>query len=168
MALLFVALRSIAVYLFIVIAIRIFGKREITQLSVIDLVFILLISNAVQNAMVGPNTSLLGGIVAALALFVVNTVLGFLLYKSKKLSSLIQGESIMLVYKGKTLEKHLEAAGISHDELEQAIREHGVEDIKDVDLAVLETDGNISILSDNYQHKTVRKRRAHKAVTKED
>lgn len=149
MALLFVAIRSIAVYLFIVIAIRIFGKREITQLSVIDLVFILLISNAVQNAMVGPDVSLIGGIVAAAALFAVNAVLGILLYKSKKLSHLLQGEDVMLVYKGKTLEKHLREAGISHEELEQALREHGVADIKDVNLAVLETDGNISILSKN-------------------
>lgn len=147
MTLVFVALRSIAVYLFIVIAIRIFGKREITQLSVIDLVFILLISNAVQNAMVGTDVSLVGGIVAAAALFAVNAVLGILLYKSKKLSHLLQGEDVMLVYKGRTLEKHLRESGISHEELEQAIREHGVADIKDVNLAVLETDGTISILS---------------------
>ena len=168
MDLVFVALRSIAVYLFIVIAIRIFGKREITQLSVIDLVFILLISNSVQNAMVGPDTTLIGGIVAATALFVVNAILGVLLYKSKTLTRILEGEDIMLVYQGKVLNKHLKAAGISLEELEQAIREHGVEDVNDVNLAVLETDGNISILSNNYQHKTVRKRRAHKAITKED
>lgn len=168
MPLVFVALRSIAVYLFIVIAIRIFGKREITQLSVIDLVFILLISNSVQNAMIGPDTSLLGGIVAAASLFLVNTALGFLLFKSKKLSHLLQGEDIMLVYKGKVLEKHLQEAGITHDELDEAIREHGVANIKAVNLAVLETDGNISILSDEYHHKTIRKRRVHKAITKED
>lgn len=168
MDLVFVALRSVAVYLFIVIAIRIFGKREITQLSVIDLVFILLISNSVQNAMVGQNTSLLGGIIAAGSLFVVNTILGMLLFKSKKLSQLLQGESIMLVYKGKLLSKHLTEAAITRDELNEAIREHGVPDVKDVDLAVLETDGNISILSKKFQHKTVRKRRVHKAVTKTD
>lgn len=168
MELIFVALRSVVVYLFIVIAIRIFGKREITQLSVIDLVFILLISNSVQNAMIGPDTSLLGGIVAAAALFVINTVLGFLLFKSKTLSHLLQGEDVMLVYKGKLLEKHLKDAGITHDELDEAIREHGVAQLKDVNLAVLETDGNISILSDNYKHQTQRKRRAHKAITKED
>lgn len=167
MDLVFVALRSIAVYLFIVIAIRIFGKREITQLSVIDLVFILLISNSVQNAMVGPDTTLLGGIVAATALFVVNTVLSMLLYKSKTLTHLLEGEDIMLIYQGKVLPKHLKEAGISIDELHQAVREHGVADIKAVDLAVLETDGNISILSENYHHKTIRKRKAHKALNKE-
>ena len=168
MDLIFVALRSIIVYLFIVIAIRIFGKREITQLSVIDLVFILLISNSVQNAMVGPDTTLFGGLVAAGSLFIVNTVLGFLLFKSKKLSHILQGEDIMLIYNGKVLQKHLTQAGITMDELEEAVREHGVKAISEVNLAVLETDGNISVLSDNYYHKTVRKRRAHKIINKQD
>src|SRR5258706_13879279 len=162
-----IALRSIAVYLFIVLAIRIFGKREITQLSVIDLVFILLISNSVQNAMVGPNNSLLGGIIAAGSLFVINAILGNLTFRSKKLSELIQGESLMLIYQGKILKHHLDKAQLTQEELETAIREHGVEEIQDVDLAVLETDGNISILSNNFQHKTVKKRKAHKIIGRE-
>src|SRR5438309_11365713 len=95
--------RSVVVYLFIIIAIRIFGKKELSQLSVIDLVFILLISNSVQNAMVGPNTSLWGGVVAATSLFLVNIILENAFFRSKKLSHLIQGDSIMLVYNGKAL-----------------------------------------------------------------
>ena len=79
-----IVLRSVIVYLFIVIAIRLFGKKEIAQLSVIDLVFILLISNSVQNAMVGPSTSLEGGLIAALSLFAVNFILKQILYRSKK------------------------------------------------------------------------------------
>ena len=67
-----IVLRSLAVYLFIVIAIRLFGKKELAQLSVIDLVFILLISNSVQNAMVGPDSSLAGGLIAATVLFGAN------------------------------------------------------------------------------------------------
>src|SRR5260221_1142573 len=165
--LLSIAFRSIAVYLFIIIAIRVFGKREITQLSVIDLVFILLISNSVQNAMVGPNTTLTGGIVAAGSLFIVNTILGFFLFKSKTLTHLIEGEDIMLIYKGKILQKHLKTADISLEELEEAVREHGVTDIHHVDLAVLETDGNISVISHNYQQRSTKKRRAHKIITRE-
>jgi|SRR6185369_12380057 len=165
--LLFIALRSVAVYLFIVIAIRIFGKREITQLSVIDLVFILLISNSVQNAMVGPNNSLLGGIIAASSLFLVNTALEYLAFKSKRINKLLQGDAIMLIYQGKILRDHLKKAFVSEDELEEAVREHGVENVSQVDLAVLETDGNISIISDDYKHKTSRKRRAHKVVSRE-
>ena len=93
-----VVVRAIAVYIFMIIAIRIFGKKELAQLSVIDLVFILLISNAVQNAMVGPDTSLDGGLVAAGSLFAVNYTLKRILYKSKKLSSLLQGEAMPLIY----------------------------------------------------------------------
>jgi uncharacterized membrane protein YcaP (DUF421 family) len=161
-----IVLRSLAVYLFIVISIRVFGKRELTQLSVIDLVFILLISNAVQNAMVGPNTTLLGGLIAATSLFLVNAVLDTLFFKSRRLSKLLQGESIMLIYKGHVLMRHLDKAKLSLDDLKAAVREHGVESIGEVDLAVLENDGNISVLSNNYQHRTSKKRHAHKAVEK--
>src|SRR6267154_2759612 len=125
--LLSIALRSITVYLFIVLAIRIFGKREITQLSVIDLVFILLISNSVQNAMVGPNNTLLGGIVAASSLFIVNTALEYLAFRSKKINKFLQGDAIMLIYKGKILQAHLKKAFVSQEELEETVREHGVE-----------------------------------------
>ncbi len=162
-----IVLRSSAVYLFIIVAIRIFGKRELSQLSVIDLVFILLISNSVQNAMVGQNTSLLGGILAATSLFVINLILETLVFRSKKVSGWIQGDALMLVYQGKVLPSHLEKARISLEELEAAVREHGVADIKKVDLAVLESDGNISVLSDNYRHKTVRRRKAHKIIIKD-
>jgi uncharacterized membrane protein YcaP (DUF421 family) len=80
-----------------ILAIRIFGKKELAQLSVIDLVFILLISNAVQNAMVGPDTSLNGGLVAAASLFFVNFTLKQLLYRNKNFSKLLQGESLLLI-----------------------------------------------------------------------
>ena len=162
-----IILRSVVVYLFIVIAIRLFGKKEIAQLSVIDLVFILLISNSVQNAMVGPSTSLEGGLIAAASLFVVNFALKNLIYRSKKAGEILQGHAVMLIYEGKVITKNLEKSKISMDELESAVREHGISGIKDVNLAVLEIDGNISVLTDNFTHKTVRKRKAHKIVEKE-
>ncbi len=161
-----IILRSIIIYCFIVIGIRLLGKREISQLSIVDLVFVLLISNAVQNAMVGPNTSLMSGLVAAGSLFVVNQALGYLMLRSKKAQSFLEGNPIMLVYHGRIIAKHLKKAGITDLELEEAIREHGVEKVMDVDLAVLETDGNISVLSHNYTHTTSHKRKAHKAVTR--
>lgn len=157
-----VALRSTAVYLFVILAIRLFGKKELAQLSVIDLVFILLISNSVQNAMVGSNVSLSAGIVAATTLFAVNYVFKLILFRSKKISGWVQGNPLMLIYKGKILTPHLEQAKISQAELEAAVREHGVEGIKNVDLAVLEVDGNISVLSENFRRRTVRKIKAHK------
>lgn len=157
---------SVSVYIFIIIAIRVSGRKELTQLSVIDLVFILLISNAVQNAMVGQNTSLAGGLVAAGTLFVVNFILKEIMYRSLKISKLIQGEEIMLIYNGILNKENLKRAKLSIDEIEEAVREHGVSDIKDVNLAVLEVDGNISVLSDNYLNKSVRRRKAHKTINK--
>lgn len=155
---------SAAVYVFIVLAIRLFGKKELAQLSVIDLVFILLISNSVQNAMVGSNSTLTGGLVAATTLFVVNYLLKRLLLRYRRLNQIIQGSPLMLVYNGKVVKSHLAQAQMSMEEIEAAIREHGVESIKQVDLAILEVDGNISVLSNNFSTKSVKKRKAHKAL----
>ncbi len=147
--------RALTVYVFIIVAIRVFGKKELAQLSVIDLVFILLISNSVQNAMVGPDTSLEGGLIAAAALFAANFTLKKLLYSNKKLSGLLQGESLILIFKGQVNEQNCRNAEITIDELNAAIREHGAENFKDVDLAMLEVDGNISVISNDFKKHTV-------------
>ncbi|HTB99522.1 MAG TPA: YetF domain-containing protein [Ferruginibacter sp.] len=154
-----IAGKSVAVYLFIIFAIRLFGKKELAQLSVIDLVFILLISNSVQNAMVGDDTSLQGGICAALGLFICNYIFKFLLRISPGLSKLVQGEKIILIHEGVILKSGLKEAMMSADELERAIREHGVENVDKVDLCVLEVDGNISVLCNDYTQKTVKFRK---------
>jgi uncharacterized membrane protein YcaP (DUF421 family) len=164
---LLIVLSSVAVYLFIILAIRFFGKKELSQLSVFDLVFILLISNAVQNAMVLGNETLYGGLAAALALFAVNYVLKKLQLKFPKFGRLVQGDAIMLVYQGKMIPSHLRMAGISSDEVMQAIREHGVAEIGDVDLAVLEVDGNISVLSNDFKKQSHRRRKAHKVLSQQ-
>lgn len=164
--LLSIALRSAVVYFFVIFAIRLFGKKELAQLSVIDLVFILLISNSVQNAMVGSNVSLGAGVVAATTLFAINYLLKLFLFKSKKLSTLIQGNPLMLIYQGHVNTDHLAQAKISHAELEAAIREHGIERIEDVDLAVLEVDGNVSVLSQNFTKRSVKRIRGHKIISK--
>ena len=165
--LLLIAAKSIAVYAFILIAIRIFGKKELAQLSVVDLVFILLISNSVQNAMVGPDNSLFGGFAAATGLFLINYILKKLSYKFPWFSKSLQGESTMLIYDGRVIQKNMEKALISIGELEAAVREHGVETIKEVDLAVLEVDGSVSVLSDNFKHRTSKRKKAHKAINKQ-
>ena len=162
-----IVISSIAVYAFMILAIRLFGKKELSQLSVIDLVFILLISNSVQNAMVGSNTTLWGGLIAASALFIVNFILKQAIYRFPFLSKLIQGEAIMLVYKGKLKIDNMHRTRITHDELLEAVREHGVNSIADVDLAILEVDGNISILSSDFHRKTSRRRKVHKGITKQ-
>ncbi len=161
----YIALSSIAVYLFIIIAIRLFGKKEISQLSVIDLVFILLISNAVQNAMVGSDSTLAGGLVAAGSLFVINYLFKLVLYKIPRLGRLIQGDPMILIYKGKIIHKNMAKAKFTLDELKETVREHGIALVEDVDLAILETDGNISIISNDFKQKTLKKRGSRKTGT---
>jgi uncharacterized membrane protein YcaP (DUF421 family) len=147
--------RALAVYFFMIIAIRIFGKKELAQLSVIDLVFILLISNSVQNAMVGPDTSLQGGLIAAGALFAANFTLKKILYSNKRISGWLQGESLVLIYKGHVNNINCHRSEITMDELSAAIREHGASTVSDVDLAMLEVDGNISVISNDFKKRTV-------------
>jgi len=157
---------TVSVYLFLIIAIRLFGKKELAQLSVFDLVFILLISNVVQNAMTGPDTSLSGGLAGAAALFIVNYLLKFLEFRFPIFSKAIQGEAVMLIFKGKVNRDNLDKAKITMEELLEAIREHGVTTIEEVDLAVFEVDGNISVLSDQYKRTTSRRRKARKMLSK--
>ena len=159
---------TFVIYLFIIIAIRLFGKKELAQLSVVDLVFILLISNAVQNAMVGPDSTLMGGLVAASTLFVVNYGLKYFKYRFPKFNKAIEGDATMLIYKGKMIESHMKKAQITSEELMEAVREHGVATVKEVDLAILEVDGSISVLSNQYQKRTTKRRKSHKIITKQE
>jgi uncharacterized membrane protein YcaP (DUF421 family) len=159
-----IALKSIAVYVFIVAAIRVFGKKEFAQLSVVDVVFILLISNSVQTAMVGEDTSLTGGLVAALALFAMNYIFKRLTLGSESISKVIDGEPILLIYNGQVRPNALKEASISLEQLKAVVREHGVEEVSDVNLAIFEVDGNISVLSDNYRNLTKRKRKGHRIL----
>jgi len=142
-----IVIRSVAVYFFMVLALRIFGKKELSQLNTSDVILILLISNSVQNAMVGSNTTLWGGLVAAAVLFLLNFILKKLLYKYKGFSHLLEDKPEILIYGGKPDYKMLAKLGITHDEMMEAIREHGVEHLTDVKLAMLEIDGNISIIT---------------------
>ena len=161
-----IALKSIAVYVFIVAAIRVFGKKEFAQLSIIDLVFILLISNSVQNAMVGADSSLEGGLVAAFSLFLMNYVFKKISLFSKRFSKAVEGEPIMLIYQGEVKLDGLKNAQISVDQLNAVVREHGVESIELVNLAMFEVDGNISVLSDNFKKRTKRKHKGHQVIGK--
>ena len=158
-----ILLRSSAVYLFMIAALRLFGKKELSQLSVSDLVLILLISNAVQNAMVGSDSSLAGGLMAALVLFVFNYLLKLVMFRSKKVKTLLEGEPVLLVYKGEINKQNLDEQKKTTDELQAVIREHGVADIQHVELAMLEVDGNISVLSREITGQSFHKR-GHQAL----
>jgi uncharacterized membrane protein YcaP (DUF421 family) len=160
-----ITLRSIAVYFFMIIALRLFGKKELSQLNTADVILILLISNSVQNAMVGSNSSLLGGIVAALALFLINFIFKKVMLKSNFIKNIMQDKPEILIHNGKTYYKTLARLGITSEELEEAIREHGVEHQNDVKLAMFEIDGNISIISGDDIKQTKHKKKIHKSLT---
>lgn len=156
-----IVIRCVVVYLFMTIAIRVFGKKELSQLNTIDIILILLISNAVQNAMVGPDSSLQGGLLAAFVLFLVNFLIKRFVLKNKQIRDWIEQKPEILVHNGKANFKMLAKMGITSDELSEAMREHGVEHIKDVKLAVFEEDGNISIISGSGELKHSTYRRKH-------
>ncbi|MTH14444.1 YetF domain-containing protein [Flavobacterium sp. LC2016-01] len=144
-----IIIRSIAVYFFMTIALRIFGKKELSQLNTADIILILLISNSVQNAMVGPDTSLLGGLVAALVLFAINFIIKKLTRRYKVIGDLLLDKPEILIHDGKLDFKALSKLDISDEELKEAMREHGIEFFKNVKLAMLEIDGTISIISED-------------------
>lgn len=115
--------------------------------------------------MVGPDTSLSGGLIAAISLFIVNYSMKLFLFKNKKVSELLQGKATMLIYKGDVEQDNLKANEITNDELLTAVREHGVENFEDVDLAMLEVDGNISVISNDFKNTSVHQlpnKRKHK------
>jgi uncharacterized membrane protein YcaP (DUF421 family) len=141
-----VAIRTSVVYFALLIGLRLTGTRQLGQMSTFDLVLLLIIANAVQNAMVGPDTSLAGGLVAAGVLIGWHRVIDWWRLRSRGMSKLLAGEGIMLIHGGRILEAHAVRAGITHDELRQALREHGVASVQDVMLAVLEPDGAISVV----------------------
>ncbi len=141
-----VALRTTVVYFVLLALLRLTGTRQLGQMSVFDLVLLLIIANAVQNAMVGPDTSLAGGLVAAGVLVGWHAVIDRLRLSNRGVAKLLAGEGIMLVHHGKALATHLARAGLTRDELLQALREHGVASIEDVMLAVLEPDGSVSVI----------------------
>ena len=141
-----VALRTTVVYLALLLGLRLTGTRQLGQMSTFDLVLLLIISNAVQNAMVGPDTTLAGGLVAAGVLIGWHTVIDRVRRRSRGVARWLSGEGVMLVNHGAVLEEHARRAGISRDDLLQALREHGVSSVTDVRLAVLEPDGAISVI----------------------
>ncbi len=139
-----IAIRTSVVYLALLVGLRLTGQRQLGQMSIFDFVLLLIIANAVQNAMVGPDTSLIGGLTAAAVLVVWHQVIDRIRRTSRRASRVIAGEGIMLINQGKVLDEHLLRAGVTRDELLQALREHGVAAAEDVRLAVLEADGAIS------------------------
>ena len=141
-----IVLRTGTIYLLVLIGVRLSGKREVGQMTPFDLTLLLLLSNSVQNAMTGPDTSLLGGAVAAATLLILNFFVGRVSGTNRTFRRLVEGEPSLLIHDGKVIESHMARERVSMDELRRAMREHGIDKTNQVALAVLEVDGSISCL----------------------
>ncbi len=153
-----IVVRSVAVYAVLLAGLRIFGKREVGQFTLFDLVLVLLVANAVQPAMTGPDTSLVGGLLIIATLVVVNFVLSRL-ERYPAFRRLLQSEPTPLVRHGRRLREAMHREGIDDTELDMAIRGHGLEDVTQVRLAMLEPDGSISVIGNDEVRTTSRRRR---------
>jgi uncharacterized membrane protein YcaP (DUF421 family) len=141
-----ILLRTAAIYLVVLIGVRLSGKREVGQMTPFDLTLLLLLSNAVQNAMTGPDTSVWGGVVAAGTLLIMNYLIAEVAGANRRFRKFVEGQPSLLIHDGKIISAHMAKEHVSADELHRALREHGIADYKDVALAVLEVDGSISCL----------------------
>ena len=141
-----IIIRSAVVYGFLVVALRLGGKREVGQLTTPDLVVLLIVSNAVQNAMVGANTTLLGGVVAAITIFVLARLTQIAIDRFGSVERALVGEPRILATDGVVDPRALRAEEIDMTDLMMALREHGLEHLDDAHLIVLEVDGSISVL----------------------
>lgn len=137
--------RAIIVYLSLIIFIRVTGKRQIGQLSPFDLVLLLILSEAVQNAMTAGDESVAGGLIVVATLLAINYLIGFITYKSRKAEDIIEGRPEILIRDGKLIEQVAQKSRISERELESTLREAGFFKMEDVRLAVLEDNGSVSV-----------------------
>lgn len=142
-----VAARTTIMYVFLIIGLRLTGKHELGQLNPLDLVLLLVISNAVQNAMVGPYASVSAGMVAVATLLLLNLALSYIGLRSKRFDRVLEGSPTLLVHDGALITEHLAKERLKPEDVEEALREHGVEQVSDVQSAVLEVDGSISVVT---------------------
>ena len=139
-------LRGVIIYTFLIVLLRLTGKRQVGQMAPFDLVLLLVLSNTVQNAMNGGDNSVYGGMISAVTLVTMNWLLGMATYKSKTLEKLIEGRPEVLIHNGKLVDGALEHEKLTHHELMTALRKAGCAEIEEVHAAIMETDGSISVI----------------------
>ncbi len=137
--------RSVIVYAVLILLLRITGKRQVGQLAPFDLVLLLVLSNAVQNAMNGGDNSVIGGIISAVTLISLNFVVGYVTYRNKRLEVMLEGQPEVLIHNGKLFEKVMARAQLTHHELNAALRQEGCVSVADVHCAILENNGTITV-----------------------
>jgi uncharacterized membrane protein YcaP (DUF421 family) len=152
--------RPIAVYLFLLVGLRLAGKRELAQLNPFDLVVLLTISNTVQNAIIGNDTSLIGGLIGAITLLTVNHLVARLTYRHPRFERFVEGDADVLIDHGQVIERNLQRELLTKTELEVAARRQGYASLGDVERAVLEMGGAITFVAkepslDSVRHREV-------------
>ena len=138
-------LRPIVVYLALVVLLRIFGKRELAQLNPFDLVVLLSLSNTVQNAIIGNDNSVSGGLIGAFTLLAVNYLVVRFLFKHRRLDQIVEGKSTTLIDRGKVQHKNLAKELLSHSELLTVLHRQGFDDVDEVERCVLEPSGTFAV-----------------------
>lgn len=143
-------IRALLVYGFLLVILRISGKRQIGQLAPFDLVLLLVLSNAVQNSMNGGDNSVLAGLISAGTLICINSLIGWLTFRSKKFEGFIEGHPRVLIHNGHLYPEALRHEKLTHHELMSALRASGCACIEEVRSAILEPDGNITVIPRNH------------------
>ncbi len=136
--------RALVVYCFLLIALRLFGRRELAQLTSFDLVLLLILANALQNSINAGDNSLGGGLISAFTLLVINWLVGFLTYRVRWFERLVQGLPIVIVKDGRVQGRALRREQITLEELRSALRKQGIEGIRECQRVVLESDGTFT------------------------
>jgi uncharacterized membrane protein YcaP (DUF421 family) len=139
--------RPVLVYLFLVIGLRLAGKRELGQMNAFDLVVLLTLSNAVQNAIIGPDNSVVGGVIGATTLLVFNYVVVRFVFAHPRVQRYVEGDADMLMRNGALIEERLRAEGVTQGELEAAARRQGFATLREIDRAVLEANGAVTFMA---------------------
>jgi uncharacterized membrane protein YcaP (DUF421 family) len=138
--------RTIIVYVFLLVGLRLGGKRELGSLNPFDLVVLLVLSNTLQNAIIGPDNSLLGGLIGAATLLVLNYLVVRFLFQHPKLDRYVEGEALELIHEGKLVEANMRREFITRGELESRARIQGLEDLSRVRCARIEVGGALTFV----------------------
>jgi uncharacterized membrane protein YcaP (DUF421 family) len=137
--------RAAVVYIFLLVILRVTGKRQVGQLAPFDLVLLLVLSNALQNSMNGGDNTVTGGVISAVSLVSLNWLLGYATFRSKKLGRFVEGRPQVIVHNGHVYRDVMASERLTQDELDAAIRLAGCASIHDVHFAILENNGQISV-----------------------
>jgi len=154
--------KTVVVYLFLIAGLRLLGKRELGQMTIYDLVMIVVLGNAVQNAMINNDNSLCGGLISATTLLIINRMFNLVIVHWKPAEKLMVGEPVLILKDGKLIDQAMRREGVTRDQVMAALREHGFDKPDQAAMAVLEVDGSISVMPLGTQ--SYRTRRHYRAL----